>query len=522
MSSARVLPALVWADLLERVRRYSFLITMGLAVYLGYLAAVGRITLAVNHMRGIYNSAWVGSLLALVGSTFLTLAGFYFVKNAIQRDRDTGVGQILAATPISKFKYVLGKSLSNFVVLALMIAILAIAAIAMQLLLGEDTHIRLWRLLSPFLFLALPAMAVTAALAVTFETVPFLKGGFGNVAYFFLWTAMLAVPAASGNQHVDLGGIAIIQQSTRAAGHVTEGNSSFELNAGMVQPIIGTFQWDGVSWTGELLLARLVVVGVALGLILFAALIFDRFDTASTRRLRKTPPVALAGAIPAGVSPAVIGTAPIVLSPITANAARNRFPAVLVAEIKLMLKGQKWWWYAVAAGLFAASAAVPTRDGRGIALACAWIWPVLLWSSMGIREARYRTDQILFSSPHPIARQLPAIWLAGVAISVLTGGGFALRLLIDADLRGLFAWGVGAIFIPTAALALGVWSGTGKPFEILFTILWYVGPLHATPALDFMGSAAATATTRYPVFYLVLTVLLAIVAVAGRKRQLLQ
>ena len=34
---------------------------------------------------------------------------------------------------------------------------------------------------------------------------------------------------------------------------------------------------------------------------------------------------------------------------------RFRFPAVLLAELKLALKGQRWWWYLCAAGLFIAA-----------------------------------------------------------------------------------------------------------------------------------------------------------------------
>ncbi|MGC1796908.1 MAG: hypothetical protein WA713_12545, partial [Candidatus Acidiferrales bacterium] len=53
-----VLQHLARADFLERVRRYSFLITLLLAIYFGYLAATGKITLRVGNMRGVYNSAW--------------------------------------------------------------------------------------------------------------------------------------------------------------------------------------------------------------------------------------------------------------------------------------------------------------------------------------------------------------------------------------------------------------------------------------------------------------------------------
>lgn len=188
-SQWRVLYHLARADFLERLRRYSFLVTMGFALYFGYLAAVGRITLRLGGIRGVYNSAWIGALMALMAlvvSTFLSLAGFYVVKNTIERDRQTRVGQILASTPMSKFLYATGKWASNFAVLGVMVAILAACGIVMQLWLGEDRHIELWKLLAPSLLLALPAMACIAALAVFFETISWLRGGFGNVVYFFV------------------------------------------------------------------------------------------------------------------------------------------------------------------------------------------------------------------------------------------------------------------------------------------------------------------------------------------------
>jgi hypothetical protein len=191
-----------------------------------------------------------------------------------------------------------------------------------------------------------------------------------------------------------------------------------------------------------------------------------------------------------------------------------------VAELRLMLKGQKWWWYAGAILLFVLSASLPKPQARGIALAIAWFWPVLLWSVMGVREKRDQTSQLLFSAPHPIARQLLAVWSAGVVLALITGGGFALRLLATGDIRALAVWAGGAIFIPTFALALGVWSGTTKPFEIIYTLLWYVGPMHATVPLDFMGSVQQTAFTRVPLFYLALAAAMAVLALAGRKQQL--
>lgn len=532
MSASRwhVLSQLARADFLERVRRYSFLITLLFAMYFGYLAATGKIMLRVGNMRGVYNSAWIGALMSLVATTFLSLAGFYVVKNSIERDRATRVGEILASTPISKILYLAGKWLSNFMVLSAMVAILAISGIVMQFSQGEDPHVQLWKLLAPFLLLALPAMALVAAVALVFETVSWLRGGFGNVAYFFMWTAGLAAPvspgAAGAASPYDWAGLSVVWSSMKAAAQTTNNSFSFSLDVGSFNFVHSTFLWNGIAWTGGMLLSRIAWIGFALVLVAFSALLFDRFDPARRLSLENQPKASDSASGTSEIlaeadGHALTGLMPAVtLTPLRAAPAHFRFGAMLVAELRLMLKGQKWWWYGGAAVLVALSAALPGAQARGVALCVAWIWPVLMWSTMGVRESRDQTSQLLFSAPHPIARQLPAVWCAGAVLALITGSGFALRLLVEGNWRGLLAWLIGAAFIPTFALALGVWSGTGKPFEILYTLLWYAGPMHATVPLDFMGSAPATSLTRVPLVYLALAAGLALAALAGRKRQL--
>ena len=192
---------------------------------------------------------------------------------------------------------------------------------------------------------------------------------------------------------------------------------------------------------------------------------------------------------------------------------------MVLAELRLALHGVSLWWYLVAAGLFAAGLFTPVSVSRGFLIA-AWIWPLLIWSAMGTRETRWRTDQLVFSTAHPLRRQLPACWLAGVLIALVTGGGTGIRLLFAGEQLGLLAWTVGAFFIPTMALALGVWSGSSKLFEVLYLFLWYLGPANHVGQIDFMGAMGPLLPPRTPVFFLAVTAALAVFAIAGRKRQL--
>ncbi len=113
MNALRIIYAIARADFLERVRRNSYLVTLLFTVYLGYAAGTGRISLRLGDYRGLYTSAWIGIMVSLVTTIFVSLVGFYIVRNAVDRDRQTGVGQILSATPLTKSSYFLGKFLSN-------------------------------------------------------------------------------------------------------------------------------------------------------------------------------------------------------------------------------------------------------------------------------------------------------------------------------------------------------------------------------------------------------------------------
>jgi hypothetical protein len=527
MRAARALYHLMRADFLERVRRYSFLITLGLAVWLGWAVSTGKLKLWISDTRGLYNSAWVGLLMAMVVNAFVSLAGFYVVKNTLERDRRTGVGQILATTPMSKVLYTLGKTLSNLAVLLAMVAVLAGMAVVAQWMAGEDTHIRLWPLLAPFLIFCVPAMALVAAFAVLFETIPFLRGGFGNVVWFFLFLGSMPLAIKGTHDVIGLGLVRIQLKAAvvRAFGSATDG---FVLGAIEHESQARPFRWEGMDWTREILLSRLIILIIALGIALLAALFFDRFDVSRSWSRRRSVPQDLAAEAPGGLVAA--GDAgelalsepvpvPVRLHPLAAGSRRFRFLDMLRAELRLLLKGQRWWWYAIAAGLFVAGLLVP-EEGRKIVLPLAWIWPVLLWSSLGTREARFGTDGLVFSAARPLQRQLPATWLAGFLLALATGGGVGLRLAITGNGPAAAAWLIGALFIPTLALALGVWSGTSKLFEVVYLFLWYIGPLNQVPSLDFMGAVPAAVRSGRPLVWLAATVVLGVAGVAGRQRQL--
>jgi len=518
MMRMRVVYHLARADFLERVRRYSFLLILAFAAGLAFLTYTGGITLQLDRYRGIYNSAWVGSMMTVVCTAFITLAGFYMVKNAIERDGQTRVGLVLASTSMSKSAYTLGKALSNFAVLSAMVAVLAVAAVVLQLVRAEGYPFEPGKLLAPFVWVALPAMAMTAAVAVVFETLPVLRGGIGNVIYFFAWGAYIGFSGVQGlNDYLGLG-FFMRDMAGRLKSIDPTYPGGFALQVGPIQHATKTFVWQGIAWTPQVLLGRLQWVAIAAGIAWLAAAFFHRFDPARERRHLKRKPEA-----PALSGGEVSADAPrpsieaIRLTPLGSPARGPRLAHLVIAELRLMLKGHSWWWYAIAAALFVASLAVPDDAARRIIASFAWLWPILIWSQMGSRDSRCDTRKLLFSCAHTLGRRLPAMWIAGVIVAMAAGGGLGIHLLISSDWMRFAAWLAGALFVPTLALALGVWSGTSKLFEAVYMLWWYVGPMNHVPGLDFTGMAPAQFSTP---IYLLATVALLMAAYAGRRSQL--
>jgi hypothetical protein len=524
----RILPrrlhAMAVADLRERTRRPAFIVTLVVALWASSVftppGGAPYATLQIGGHRGVYNSAWVGAATAMLCSLFLSFAGFYLVRSAVEHDRRTGVGAILASTPMRRVEYTLAKWLGNLGVLVAMVAVMVVGSAAMQIARGEDLRLDPLALAAPFAWGTVPAMAVVAGLAVLFETVPGLRSGMGNAAFFVLWTLVLGAshggPGAAGLDPLGVNGTIGAMRVACAAAYPDvlrhPEATSLGLNFREGGWHLTTFRWAGMPWTAGLIVPRLAWLAAGVALAALAALPFDRFESAGAPDRRRgageaSSDLAL-GAAPAPAAP----PAHVALPPVRAGAA---LPGLVVAELRLLLQGLPIAWFAVMLALVVASALVPRAAAARVA-AVAWVWPVLRWSALGARDLRHGTAALLLSSPRPIPRQLAAAWLAGFALALAAGAGLGIRATLGGDLATVAGALAGAAFVPALALGLGSWTGSSKAFEVLYLVIWYAGPLNGIPFLDFTGGSGGRASAGFAV------AAAALIALAGlaRRRQL--
>ncbi|MFF5616390.1 hypothetical protein ACFY7B_26125 [Streptomyces albidoflavus] len=518
----RTLAGLTAGDFKDRVRRPVHLVVLLAAVGLGCLAvppADGRwVILALGEYRGTYTSAYVGVATALAGGLWLTLGGFYVVRKGLARDEETRVGQILAATPARTVLLLAAKFLSNFLVLASMLGVLAVTALALQLVRGEDRGVDPVALFQPFLVMALPLLALTAAAALLFETVPVLRGGLGNAAWFCV-ALVVGIKGQSADAPFGGFGAGPAAGSLRAA--LSEefgkaGDHTFSLGLTQIPEPLTPFRWDGFTFGGDFLVSRLLLVAAAVALALLPALWFGRHDPTRGGPADGASPAADAPApVPAYAPPHAVLTLPRT----AAERGGRTFGRLLAGEVRILVGGVSPWWWAVAAALTLAGLTLPLDAVTGLVLPAVWIWPVLVWSRLGSLPVEHGMEGLLGAYPAP-RRRLLAAWGSGVVLTAVLGVAPLLRMAFAADLPGLAAWLGGVLFIPSLALLLGVVCRTHRVFQVVYLPLWYL-VVNQVAVLDFMGAVreAGVPAGPTPLFPLLALLLLGATFLAAETRR---
>lgn len=535
MNSLRQIFAIAIADFRERSRRYSFWVFLIFITYLAYLYVPALdapyTSLSLGGYRGVYNSHWVGAQVTLLTISMATLVGFFFVRGSISREYINHTNELIASSSASNFAYLSGKAIGNALILYSMTAILAGTSAIMQLARAEDVHFNLFALQAPFVIVILPLMLAVACLAVFFETIPLLRGGIGNAAFIFLWIIMFVNLGISSN-NIDpafdmFGSVYLFKQLMAGCAAANpdyvpwEGPHSFGFNfhvSGTVPPL-KTFFWNGPHWSATFLVSRVILVGLSVLIIAVASKTFRRFDerqkvlkskSRKKEAVNDSAPVTKEAEFPA---PKSMGH----LTKLESAPGKLRYFGLIIAELKLALSGISLWWLLIAAGIFAAGMFTPFQIAYAFLLPAAWFWPLLIWSKMGCRDELFGTQQIIQSTQAGIFSRLSAQWFAGFVVALVCGAFIGLRALISGETDIAAHWLIGAAFIPSLALVGGSLTGGRKFFEVIYTLLWYIGPLNKMPYLDFSGSADGVVVPKSSVIWLIVTVGLFLVAYAAKK-----
>ena len=465
--------AILLADVRERTRSPRFWIVLGLMAYATWWCFPdvhsGYITLALmDHSRGLYSSAWMGMGLGLIYSSLLNLVGFYLVRGTLTRDFDTRVWQLLVTTPMTRAGYLFAKWLSHMAVFAAIATVSLVVAAAAQWVRAEDRHFDLIELAKPLLVLATPSLGLTAAFAIWFDLVPWLRRTAGNVLYFFLWVTLLTVPLVryEGVKHIDPQGWssdpAGMLVAAREIGHVREAQTGkplpLGLNLGGI-PVEGgpqRFEWKAWSPPSVMLIGRALWLALS---VLLAIGVAPLLDWAASRGLS------------AARSGDRAGRRLRAIDWLLAPFARGPLGILTVAELKLALRQRRVWWWLAAIGVIGAQCA--PMPAMQIGLLLAWLLPLDVLAHAALREREHATGALVFTAPSILARLFGARALSGIALLALLSAPSLLRLASSAPISAL-ALGVVIVSLTAWGLAFGALCRNARPFEMLMVGTVYV------------------------------------------------
>jgi hypothetical protein len=500
-------------NLIKQVRSYQFLLIIAIGVFLGFLCVpaktAGYELIYLGGVRGMYNSAWLGAMGALLPAILFWLPGFYLLRSQISEDKRLKMGNIIASTPISKFSYIMGKALANFMILTTLVLIFLIALIGMQLVRHENMHISLLQFIQPFLLQTVPYLIVLAALTILFDILPGIKRAFGNIVIFGIWIVLLSTSVLAQDSKFDLLGIGttLVKMVQDAQAYFPEIHS----NAGSVgfnttNGISPTFAWAGMTWNTEFLISRFTWIGIACLIIILSSLLFNRFaetDNLPQKGNAKNDKQRLSLT---GIEIQVI------LSPVIKE--RLSLLRMAKSELKIMLSSCSIWWGLATLACVALSLFVPLGHAYNY-ISLIMLLPIAIWSQMGCRENYYFTTELVTSSC-PLKYKRGAEWLAGFGVAVLVSSGILVRFAILAEWQHVEAWLIGILFIPTLALLLGCLGGNRKLFEAVYIAWLYFGPINGVPFLDFLGISHIN-IGFYLIFTCILIALVYLIIISNEK-----
>lgn len=502
----RAVAAVLVADLRQRLRApQTWLVMAGLAALMWWCfppLETHYLTVSIDGMRGRYNSAWVGMIVALIYSMALSLFGFFLVRGTLVRDFETRAWQLLVATTMSRGAYLFAKWLSHMLLFAMVIAGGLVIGVVLQYVRAEDRHIDLIELLKPTLVITLPSLALTATLAVWCDMVPWLRRSAGNVLFFVLWIFLLTLgttqathaPHAPLPWPADPHGMLLAEHDLGTQWPVpAPDNEERGLNMGVhvlkeaeSATLVDWQRWD-LDARG--LQTRAFWLGAALALLGLAVPLLDRCAANLGRAGRSRS------------SGWRLRWLDWLLTP-----AERWLPggALVAAELRLVLRQRRWWWWLALLVVFGVQAFADAK-AMSIAVIFAWLLLIDVFARLVLREQETGTSGLVFTAAGahlklPIARAIVSIGLAWVVTLPAM-----LRMASSQPTIALATLVLG-VSIALWGMAVGALARNGRPFELLLLVVGY-GGMQGAALLNVIVAPADT--LRWHLLALPVAVLLA-------------
>lgn len=472
-------------DYLQRTRSYAFLITLCASLAIAYTFVpepnANYSTLRIDNYVGYYNSAWFGYVTAIMSSVFISMIGFYLINSGIKTDSDTKIGQIIATTPVSNFKYLLYKTFSNFLLLLTIVGIVFLMSIVLFILYNDGYSFELYHFVKPYILITIPAVFFVAAIAVLFEVLFGKYTIIQNMGYFFLFSAlMFSAPKDVNEFAYDVfGSKVVIHQMEGTVQEILQSEDKPGLNIGYVfgnTHKTKRFEFNGVDFPTSFVLSRLIWIMASVLILALLASFFHRFDRKAPILVKKRSKEIETPMTSKGISLSKLSLTEINYS---------IFPLLKMELMLLFRKGKKWQWFINFAGMVVL-AVLPIKIAHQIVLPILWFLQVGRLSDLTIKEQINNVHYFAYASYKPLKRLLSSQLLSGVIMMLFLALPIIIRQGLLLNFTAVLSEILGGIFIVVLASFLGILTKGKKLFEVLFFMIAYAN-INGIPWVDYFG-----------------------------------
>lgn len=414
--------------------------------------------IVINGHAPAITPAMLGVSLGIVISTLLLPIAFIYLRSNVTKHQPWQVEEVSAA---SRVAIALGRFGADVTMWAGVLAAMTLAGWVIAWLVMPLDKINLAQITVALWLIAAPALMGVAAIRTLFDALRITRGPLGEVLYFVLWIAAIAMPSIGAEQKVgfatnmtDFAGFVRPLTYSLPAGE----KNNFAIGASPAQK--GTIKVDAMAGllSNGYAVSRFAWAAIAIGLAAFAGLVYMPHRP-GRRRLRWQPLATILE--PGRPSPAQRDCPPAKLS-------RHPFVMLVAAEFRLIAQGRLW--LLLAFGVAAGSGFV---DFRTIASPAA-----LLLLVFGLTAHAGESEQPKLLA---LARTMIVSPMQRRAAFVLAGSTWSVALTAPAILKAPSAaafqvvWlslGTGAA-AATAAMLLGAWTRSAFAPRLVLLVAWY-------------------------------------------------
>lgn len=475
------------ADFLERVRKFSFFGMAALLIFTAFwfvprTSNSGFSVLVIEPERFLQGSdpSWIPMASAMCGGMFLCLIGFAYIKNSVQHDLSLGIFHVVQVSPLKRSVYLFGKFLSSFLLLLLLLGLLAAASFVTMIIRFPGKLISLYSFFSPFLCV-IPGLLFVDAFALFTDCAPGFRrsSGFSFAIFLSFSICVLTFNCFDNNPYrlfsiFDFSGFLWMRSSISEAAKAASGSPISQIsiltNYHAQGQNLQRLPFYGLMPSAAFLSDKAVLTVFSLLLVLLSSFMLPKSQKAAALSVKRKAGKAADTQIK--IPPFHFGLAH--------------------SEAAILLKDQPVFWWVAAAALWIANCFSPMDAVRSAIFPLAFAWMLPAFSRMGCLEYQTGMASVLCTISGAPARQALSCWHVGFSISVLTALPVLLRLLFSGSFAELASALVFTVFIPSAALFLGEWTKTSRPFEILFLIICFL--IMNAPQLVFIGRLFTTAS----------------------------